>query len=83
MGRRKRQKVQKRFVKKLPTFFNCPNCGQNTIKIQIDKDKKVAFLKCGNCGIEYTDTRVTDLTEPVDVYGHFIDAYYEGDIEIP
>ncbi len=81
MGRRKRQKVQKRFVKKLPTIFNCPHCGETAIKIEISKDKKMAILRCGHCGIEYIDNRITDLTEPVDVYAHFIDAYHSGELE--
>ncbi len=82
MGRRKRQKVQKRYVRKLPTVFNCPHCGETSIKIEIDKNKNIAHLRCGHCGIEFVDDKVTDLTEPVDVYAHFIDAYHNGEIEI-
>jgi transcription elongation factor Elf1 len=37
-----------------------------------------ANVKCGSCGIEQTIDKLTPLTEPVDIYGDFIDRFYES-----
>jgi len=37
----------------------------------------MAIVKCGSCGLEMNITEVNDLTEPVDIYGSFIDKFYE------
>jgi transcription elongation factor Elf1 len=37
----------------------------------------MATVKCGSCGIEMTIDEVNPLTEPVDIYGNFIDKFYE------
>lgn len=46
------------------------------IKIDLYRDNQMAIVKCGSCGLEMTITEVTPLTEPVDIYGSFIDRYY-------
>ncbi|MHA1311985.1 MAG: hypothetical protein ACTSWR_08150 [Candidatus Helarchaeota archaeon] len=76
MGRRRKQKVQKRVRKTLPKVFTCPECGKVTITIEIHKDKKIAYLKCGNCKLE-AKIEANYLSEPVDIYGDFLDKYYE------
>lgn len=35
------------------------------------------MVKCGSCGLEMTIDDVNELTEPVDIYGSFIDEFYE------
>ncbi len=77
LGRRRRQKVIRRPQKKIPDVYPCPECGNTAIKIELYKDNKVALVKCGSCGLETLIDEVTPLTEAVDVYGTFIDRYYE------
>jgi len=76
MGRRRRRKkVVRRVIRRLPKIFECPSCGAQAIRIEIKKEEGIATIKCGSCGL--TDTlRITPLSEPVDVYGEFIDKYY-------
>jgi len=79
MGRRRRQKIRKRPQKRIPDVYQCPDCGNAAIKIELFRDKKLATVKCGSCGLVMTIDEVNTLTEPVDVYGSFIDKFYEGD----
>ncbi len=76
MGRRRRQKVIRRPQKRIPSVYDCPECGNTAIKIEIFRDKQFATVKCGSCGLEMIIEEITPLTEPVDVYGTFIDEYY-------
>lgn len=77
MGRRRRQKVRRRPQKRIPDVYPCPDCGNTAIKIQIYRDNGMATVKCGSCSIEMTIDEVNELTEPVDIYGSFIDKFYE------
>jgi|Deesub1362B_J571_1020462.scaffolds.fasta_scaffold03610_5 transcription elongation factor Elf1 len=76
MGRRRRRKkVIRRVIRRLPSIFECPSCGAQAIRIEMKKEEGIATIQCGSCGL--TDTiRITPLSEPVDVYGEFIDKYY-------
>ncbi|NHI83359.1 MAG: hypothetical protein EAX81_03555 [Candidatus Thorarchaeota archaeon] len=76
MGRRRRQKVRRRPQKRIPDVYDCPACGIAAIQIVIHRDKSFASVKCGNCGISVVLEDITPLTEPVDIYGDFIDEYY-------
>jgi len=77
MGRRRRQKIRRRPQKRIPDVYQCPDCGNAAIKIELYREKKVATVKCGSCGLEMMIDEVNTLTEPVDVYGSFIDKFYE------
>ena len=77
MGRRRRQKVRRRPQKRIPDVYPCPACGNTAIKIELYRDNSMATVKCGSCGIEMTIDEVNPLTEPVDIYGAFIDKFYE------
>ncbi len=77
MGRRKRKKVVYKPVRRLPRVFNCPSCGHKTIKTRIEKDKTRAFVICGFCGLEQ-EVEASQITEPVDAFGDFIDIYFKG-----
>lgn len=77
MGRRRRQKVRRRPQKRIPDVYPCPDCGNTAIKIQIYRDNGMATVKCGSCSIEMTIDEVNSLTESVDIYGSFIDKFYE------
>ncbi|MEM0049117.1 MAG: hypothetical protein QXW39_01085 [Candidatus Bathyarchaeia archaeon] len=79
MGRRRRKvvKVQK---KKLPKFFLCPKCNQQSIRIKIlDKsgEEKRAIICCGNINCGYTkELSIKPYFKEVDVYCQFIDEFY-------
>ena len=77
MGRRRRQKVRRRPQKKIPDVYDCPRCGNTAIKVDLDKSNARATVKCGSCGLEMSIDDVNELTEPVDIYGSFIDRFYE------
>jgi len=77
MGRRKRKKVVYKPVRRLPKVFSCPSCGHKTIKTRIEKDKSKAMVICGFCGLEQ-QVEASQITEPVDAFGDFIDIYFKG-----
>lgn len=78
MGGRKRKKVVKRVRKAIPKIFTCPNCGEKTLGISIDRTEGNATAKCGRCSIEYI-VKVSRVEEAVDAYGKFVDKYYGGE----
>ena len=47
-------------------------------KLVKDNEKGYAIIRCGVCGLE-EEFPATAITEPVDVYGDLIDAYYGDD----
>ncbi len=77
MGRKRRQKIVRRPQKKIPDIYPCPDCGNTSIKIEIKREENRATVRCGVCGIEMEITPINSLTEPVDVYGTFVDKFYE------
>lgn len=81
MGRRKRKQQRYRPSRKPPTTFSCPHCGKTTMKVEeLNKDEEngYAIIKCGSCLLEERFP-AGPLTEPVDVYGELIDAFYGED----
>jgi transcription elongation factor Elf1 len=78
MGRRRRQKVRRRPQKRIPDVYPCQDCGNTAIKIELYRDNGMATVKCGSCGLEMIVDEVNPLTEPVDIYGAFIDRFYES-----
>ncbi|MHA1819075.1 MAG: hypothetical protein ACTSU2_00975 [Promethearchaeota archaeon] len=75
MGRRKRQKVVYKPVKRLPKVFTCPRCEQKTMVAKKIKGTNKAIVQCGSCGLEQEVDDV-EIYEPVDHFGEFIDIYY-------
>ncbi|MEX2683635.1 MAG: hypothetical protein Q6373_018815 [Candidatus Sigynarchaeota archaeon] len=78
MGRRKRKSVSYRPIRKAPTQFACPNCGQNTMKVEKLKRTEgsgFAIIKCSSCLLEERYD-AGPLTDPVDVYAMLVDAFY-------
>jgi transcription elongation factor Elf1 len=72
MGRRRRKAVVRRPVRAIPSIFNCPQCGRAAVRVEIDRSKGQATVHCGNCDVQAT-IPISLLTEPVDVYGEFVD----------
>ncbi|MHA1208772.1 MAG: hypothetical protein ACTSRF_06010 [Candidatus Freyarchaeota archaeon] len=50
MGRRRRRKVLRRPERKIPTIFTCPSCGEESVKVEINKNEGYAIVGCGACG---------------------------------
>lgn len=76
MGRRRRKTTPRRPIRTIPSIFNCPRCGRNAVRVELNKNKGKATIHCGNCDIQAT-VAITPLTEPVDVYGEFVDICAE------
>jgi len=81
MGR-KRRKELKVARKRLPSIFNCPNCGMNSVSVEVNSSTGKATVKCGSCGRsgEY------DLKGPqkkVDAYNMFVDEFFTDQSEVP
>ena len=76
MGRRKRKKITYRAVKTIPRVFLCPNCGERTIKVKMKYKEDKVLVECGHCR-HLEEVKKTDITEPVDAYGEFIDIYFK------
>ncbi len=75
MGRRKRKQQSYKRVKRVPKIFNCPNCGEKSVKVENIRKSAIATVKCGYCGLT-KDVLVNSISEPVDAFGDFIDIYY-------
>jgi transcription elongation factor Elf1 len=80
VGRRKRKQQTYKRVKRVPKIFNCPSCGEKSVKVENMKKSAIATVKCGNCGLN-KEVLVNSISEPVDAFGDFIDIYY-ADAEI-
>ena len=75
MGSRKRR-VNKIVKKRLPEIFDCPVCGENSIKIILKKRTEKALVRCGSCGLENI-FEINKNTEPIDIYCMFSDKFYK------
>lgn len=80
VGGRKRKKVVRRMKKNIPKIFSCPNCGEKTLAIEINREAGIAEAKCGKCKINYS-LEISSVEHAVDAYGKFIDKYYSGEKE--
>jgi len=74
MGRRRR-KVIKIIKRRMPTVFLCPNCGKESVKVEMRKDEGLALVKCGICGVAET-VPIKHSYEEVDAYCEFTDRFY-------
>lgn len=74
MGRR-RKRVVRVIRRTLPEYFLCPRCGNNTVKVFIDKKREVSLIVCGACGLK-GESPLSKSMEPVDIYCNFIDRFY-------
>jgi transcription elongation factor Elf1 len=77
MGKKSRGKrvIAKRRVIQIPKYFPCPFCAKDdSIRISLDRKKKIGLLECRSCGIMDDSFRLTPLTEPIDIYTEWRDA---------
>jgi transcription elongation factor Elf1 len=75
MGRRRRR-IVKVVKKKLPSVFECPKCGESSVKITFSKGSGIATIQCGSCGLKET-IEVSSTFEAVDAYCKFVDNFYK------
>lgn len=75
MGRRRRR-VVKIVKRKLPKVFDCPKCGENSIRITLSKEAKKALVQCGSCGLK-EEFEISKSSEEIDVYCKFTDKMHQ------
>jgi transcription elongation factor Elf1 len=74
LGRRRRRVV--RIVKKkLPTVFTCPRCGEEAVRVTIDKQTGHATVLCALCQLK-DDFPAHPAAQMIDVYSYFTDRFY-------
>jgi transcription elongation factor Elf1 len=74
LGRRRRRVV--RIVKKkLPTVFTCPRCGEEAVRVTIDKQTGHATVLCALCQLK-DDFPAHPAAQTIDVYSYFTDRFY-------
>jgi transcription elongation factor Elf1 len=74
LGRRRRRVV--RIVKKkLPTVFTCPRCGEEAVRVTIDKQTGNATVLCALCQLK-DEFPAHPAAQQIDVYSYFTDRFY-------
>jgi transcription elongation factor Elf1 len=74
LGRRRRRVV--RIVKKkLPTVFVCPRCGEEAVRVSIDKSTGKAIVACAICQLK-DEFQAHPQAQAIDVYSYFTDRFY-------
>jgi len=78
LGRRRR-KVVKIPRRKLPKIYLCPRCGEESIKVIIDREGSKASVICGNEKCKLAgEVPISSSEQAVDAYCRFSDEYYSG-----
>ena len=58
----------------VPKSFKCPFCSSEaSCEVKLNRDTEVGQIKCRVCG-ESDESRITTLSDPVDVYCAWVDA---------
>ena len=73
MGRRRRR-IIKTVKRRLPTVFDCPKCGEKSIRVNLMKESKKAIVQCGNCKLK-DEFQTSPYLEEIDTYCKFIDSF--------
>jgi len=73
---RKRRKELKVVRRRLPSIFNCPNCGVNSVSVEIEGADKRAVVKCGSCGLA-GEFQLKNIQKKIDAYNMFVDSFFE------
>ncbi len=74
MGRRRRRVI--RIVKKkLPTVFTCPRCGEEAVRVTIDKQTGHTTVLCALCQLK-DEFPAHPAAQMIDVYSYFTDRFY-------
>jgi transcription elongation factor Elf1 len=76
MGRRRRKVV--RVVKRtIPKIFSCPSCGEESVRVELQRGNKLAVVQCSECGLK-GEFDVSPADQIVDIYCKFTDKFYSG-----
>ena len=78
MGRRRRR-VVKIVRRRLPELYLCPQCGKNTVKATVSKEREQAIVICSNCSLAATYPSDQNMME-VDAYCLFVDNFYNRSV---
>lgn len=74
-GRKQRRPVRTRPLPTIPKIFDCPRCEATAIRISLESD--LAVVECGSCHLKQTVTEIKAIEEAIDIYGNFLDLYYQ------
>jgi len=81
MGRRRSKRKpgpKKKLLGTLESQFTCPFCNhEKSCDVKMDKTRNVGHIACRIC-LEDFQCQINYLSEPVDVYGDWIDACEEA-----
>mmetsp|Transcript_25020 Transcript_25020/g.80654 ORF Transcript_25020/g.80654 Transcript_25020/m.80654 type:complete len:87 (-) Transcript_25020:1706-1966(-) len=74
----KKKKALRKVVKKkkptVATVFKCPICAsEKAVNCAMDREAGIGRVSCSMCGAKF-ETSIHYLSEPVDVFGEWIDA---------
>lgn len=61
--------------KKLPTVFVCPRCGEEAVRVSIDKQTGKAIVACAICQLK-DEFQAHPQAQAIDVYSYFTDRFY-------
>jgi len=77
MGRRKKARKpppKRKALQALDGVFNCPFCNhEKSCDVKMNRDRNTGYISCRVC-LEDFQTTINYLSEPIDVYGDWIDA---------
>lgn len=73
---RKVDNIMKKNQSRKKYGWECPNCGTKSITITFDRKNKKSKVLCGQCNID-EEIEINRLSESIDIYGNFIDLFYE------
>ena len=75
-GKRKKAKPPPAKTKpKVAQIFDCPFCGKTqSCSCKMDVEHSLGSILCDSCGAKF-DTRISRLSDPIDVYSEWIDQY--------
>jgi len=74
LGRRRRR-IIKVVKKKLPKVFACPSCGEETVRVSVNRGSGHAVVQCVSCGLKEEFDSPPSM-QPVDAYCRFTDRFY-------
>jgi len=61
--------------KKLPTVFTCPRCGEEAVRVTIDKQTGHATVLCALCQLK-DEFPAHPAAQMIDIYSYFTDRFY-------
>jgi transcription elongation factor Elf1 len=76
LGRRRRKTV-KIVKKKLPRFFRCPSCENESISVIMDRPEKKAIIICSSCNLR-EEIPIEGQLQVIDAYCRYIDKFYSS-----